>query len=850
MKNSIKFILSIVAILFLIWACNSNDDMEQLMNSDDAAMSDDVDPQDDDPVGGDFEVEVQVLLPNESIVAISTTKLISLSEEFDVSSEGNSKVLLNADGRVLAMLTDNQDEIILMGFISESNREISIKSTIEVSFYLALGTAFLPEEVKNKFFEEFDTFPGLSEIIQTSTTNFAENPNYFESPEFSSLVSQKLEELNNKTNINTNEKISVDGNDIRSGIQLREDDTFSFSFINTYRRRSHGFIYKTEITPEEGNVKTLISNIASDNPSPFKDISVKSTQAIREVSGVIADYGSGTGLNFFRTEAGPNALEIMEGEKEVQYKCRVIGTAIGEINSESLSNLEEEKLNELIYRTLTFELVLPIFLDAAGHTKLFQNLDETKFELFASQVQIIASSIPAAEDAIKQGDYKTALTEVLKSYYNNALGAQATDLLSALFEGIVAAGVIVNTDYFVQNSTDASKITNGIAKYINRADIFLKFVDYGRILYANSNSNYLEEWEVVATNNKVSIVPEEVTAIQGEEKTFKAVIKDGELAEGQSYEYQWSTSGNYGVLRDELGKEGTSFTSSREEVAYFSSNTIDLPEEAQDSIFVEVFIKQGQNLTRVNDAKAVVTVKPLGFEISPDGITIQGGNQLTLNLRRTDQTNPIENSTQDYRIVWDTPAEFGLFNGSASNITKINDNEIVYEALEKERDGTEQITASIYSRPRGTSNEYAFIDKVSASIEIKNDPNCDIDYYKLEVSHTYPEIGGECRPGVTTAYRGQVVINVPKDENATRYHVDWTEYYTGWNNTYNDIRRNNLSWTNENFNNSRVTDLGDSFEVYSNQGVGISCSAAEFAVVLRERINSTEGFATVTVCYD
>ncbi|MFS4483322.1 hypothetical protein ACKGJY_09905 [Hyunsoonleella sp. 2307UL5-6] len=842
MKTTLKILNLAIVSFMLIISCTKSDDS----NIKDEEQEN---PKDSIEV---TEIDVQVLLPNESTIDISTAKLISLSEEFDVFSDGSSKVLLNADGRVLTLLTNSNDEIILMGFITESNTQISIKSTIEVSFYLALGTVFLPEEVKQQYFDEFDTFPGLDEIITTTTSKFIENSAYFESTEFSLLIEQKLNELtDNKTtiNTNTNKGISADGKDIRSGIQLREDDIFSFSLINSYRRRSHGFIYKTEITPEDGNVQTLISSISTENPAPFKDVEIKSTQAIREVLGVIADFGSGTGLNFAKTEAGPNTLEIMDGEEEVLYKCRVIGTAIGEINNGTLSNLEKEKLDELIYRTLAFEVVLPVFLDAAGHSKLLQGLDETKFELFAAQVQIIASSIPAAEDAIKQGDYKTALTEVLKSYYNNALGAQATDLLSALFEGIVAAGVQVNTDYFVQNSANASKITNGVAKFLNRADIFLKFVDYGRILYANTNSNYLEEWDVIASNNKVSITPEETIAIQGEEKTFKAIIKDGDLAAGQSYEYRWSTSGNYGVLRNELGKEGTSFTSSREEVTYFSSNTIELPEEAQDEISVEVFIKEGQNLIRVNDANAVVNVKPLGFEIRPDGITIQGGNQLTLNLRRTDQTNPIENSTQDYRIVWDTPAEFGLFNGSASNITKINDNEIVYEALEKERDGTEQITASIYARRKGTSDEYAFVDKISASIEIKNDPNCEISYESLVPVVRFPEVPrSQCE---TTAYSGRVFIYVPYDENATSYNVEWTETYTGWNNTYFDNRRNNLSWTNESFDTAIITKDGNVFEVYSGLGNGISCARpSAFLNQLIERLNSTSGFATVTICYD
>ena len=63
MKNLIKFILSVVAVIFLIWACNSNDDVEQMMNDDDVAMSDDVDPTDDGPIGGSFEMVDVTVIP-------------------------------------------------------------------------------------------------------------------------------------------------------------------------------------------------------------------------------------------------------------------------------------------------------------------------------------------------------------------------------------------------------------------------------------------------------------------------------------------------------------------------------------------------------------------------------------------------------------------------------------------------------------------------------------------------------------------------------------------------------------------------------------------------------------------
>ncbi|WP_396591630.1 hypothetical protein [Allomuricauda sp. R78024] len=790
MKTSLKFLILIAVTALFIWACSSKDD-SPLMMDDDVSVSDDVDPTDDDPTGttdGFMEVDVQVILPQGSTVDLGVTSLVSISEEFSVSGNGNSKVALNKNGRSLALLIDTDQNILLMGFIDEDQREISVRSTAIASLYNALGTVFLPEDVRQRFFDEIDDFPGLNELVEAATTAFSSDENYFGTEAFAAMIGERISTLDDaKTNVDTTSRINADGSDIRSGIQLREDDSFSFSLINSFRRRAHAFVYRKEVTFENGGVEQLISDFNAENPTPNNDEKISSPTAIREVFGVISDYGAGTGIGFAITEAGPISLEVEEGEQEVLYSCRVVGTALGEIDTNQMTTIEEEKLYDLIYETFAFELVLPILLDVAGHSKLLKGLDETKYELFVNQLQIIASSVPAVDEPLKKGEYQTALNEFLKAYYNNALGANATDLIEALFEGVVAGGVKVDPDYFVQNSARAGELVQGIGKYLERADIFLKLVDYSRILYANSVSNHLEEWDVVASKNDVTIIPEETIAIQGEEKTFKAIIKDGNLSAGQSYEYRWATSGLYGVIRDELGKEGTSFTSSRSEIQYFSSNVVDLPDEAFDEITVEVFLKEGQNSTRINDAKAVVEVKELGFEITPENPTVNGGTRITLKVRNTDRTDITDNSTQDYRIVWDGASGFGLFNGNQNTVSKVNDPRVIYEAVEKEKEGTETITAAIYARRKDSGDAYRFIDKLETTINIENDEN---------VKYLYPRVGHllyDDPNGPEGAYGYFVFFEFDPEVNAESYSLRVKELKFG-NNTTSFVNQGD-NWT-------------------------------------------------------
>ncbi len=758
-KKPLLFLALALLVLAFAPGCSSKDDSPVLI---------------DDPSPGTYStINVTVQLPSGSNISLKDTKLVSLSESFTVSNDGKSKVALNEGSNTLAILYDKDGNILLSGFVKNENSTISVKSTVVTNLYFSLGTVFLPYAVKEKFFSEINTFPGLGELVENASEGFASNSQYLFSDEFAKVIGDKIKELEDeKETLNPYARITADGSDIRSGIQLREDNSFSFSFINSYRRRAHAFVYKDNITYEDGSTSRLINNYGKENPTADYNKKIPSPTAIREVAGVIADWANGTGLGFARTEAGPITLEdAADNEKEIIYKSRVIGTSIGAIPRTSMTTAEKEKLDELIMETFTYELTLPIFLDIIGHYGIIDNIDESNFKTFAEVLKITVASIPAADEALKKGDYKGALNSFLSSFYNNTLGDKTIDLLKSLLDGVAAAGIPLSPDYFVQNSVKAADIIDGMENVLKAIDPYLKGIDYTRILYANSNSKYLEEWDVKVEKSDIKLSPSKATIVRGRYTDFE-VLAEPTPEEGAVLQYEWSTTGRFGVISDNASHiDQTSFTSSKDKISYVTTVSEDelSDDDNIEKITVTVSIKKGNTITKIGTRTATINIKKFKYKIRPDGVTVQGGNAVRLDIVRSDRVPLTDGNGFESKVIWSTSGKYGLFNGVTDQVTqeRTGSYELVYEALDKDvQNATETITAMVY-RKETIDSEWILYDEVEANIKIDNNPNKKTYFRNIRnIFIKNEENNGHNWWGV------YAVIDVPKEENAISYQLN------------------------------------------------------------------------------
>jgi len=157
----IRFIMFSFIILGTMQGCSSEDDV---------LPADDVDNIDDNT---EFqEVDISVVLPEGSNLDLATTVLRSLVEDFDVSADGSTKALHRKTIRGLGFLLNQDENVILMGFVTDEKREISVRSTLEVALFYGLGTISLPQEIIDIYFNEISTGINIDELVTQTEALF------------------------------------------------------------------------------------------------------------------------------------------------------------------------------------------------------------------------------------------------------------------------------------------------------------------------------------------------------------------------------------------------------------------------------------------------------------------------------------------------------------------------------------------------------------------------------------------------------------------------------------------------------------------------------------------------------
>ncbi len=714
---------------------------------------------------------VAVVFPENSELNPSDYKLFSSAEFTDVSESGESKVLHYNGGRSIAFLMDSQNEPILMGFITDNKKEVSVASTIEVAQYFALGTIFLPEEIRSMYVEQAGQLPGTKEFIATVETMFSSDINFLASEVFAQELQKRTDELTARKQVDLqNKSILISTGDFKSGMQIEEVDFQNVAIANTYRRRAHGFLYKTAFEDKDGNKTVLVSDVVEKEPAAKFDVAVPPTQAIRDFKGIMQDAAAGTGIKFFRNSSDPIKLELGEDQSKCIYQLRVIGPSAF---AGKLTDVEEEKLRTLEIETLALDLALPILMDVIGSAELIDKIDDKKFKAFVSTVELFAKSFPAVLEPMKKGDYSKALHELLFTMGNNYNSDLVKDIFNELIEDVWAYTVETGSD--VKPAVAVEKNISFLLKTIKVADYILKFFDYKRIFSAMANSNMVEQWEVVIKDTKVSLVPHEAIVFPYIKKYIDAFVKDTELGSEQIFQYKWSTTGEYGVLQDDVGHEGTSFSnSSREskrEIFYLSkARDSEVPDNATDKVFVEAFIKDvGKEPVLVGKDTTTLRIRPYKYQIYPKNIKISGGTDLSLYIQRADGSEDITNNpSKDYKIVWSTNGEYGLLEGNATSVTKINDVHAVYSATDREvKTATEVVQARIYVKSKDEGPEaYELYYELEATIQIENDEN-KITFYRPFNVRTEVFDPSQCTGATITA----ALISFAPVEDAESYSV-------------------------------------------------------------------------------
>ncbi|EMS32743.1 hypothetical protein C943_00748 [Mariniradius saccharolyticus AK6] len=723
-----------------------------------------------DPVQTVFPTtDVNIVLPTGSTLDLSKTKLLSGFAEYPVENTGKSKVRFAAGGSKLAFLVDEAGNTLLAGFITDTNKEISIATTASVLVYFGMGISFQPHEIKKKYLEGFSTLDGMSEFSQSLSNEFSTSPDMLKTGKFMNSLTAYLSTFAPSDTIDIRAKqIDVDTKGFKSGIQVYELDHQNVNIRNERRRRAHAFTYKTAFKDKEGLETTIKQKIGGADVSE-KDIAINPRIGITSFSGTLKEWMMGKIMEkepeFAMTENGPVNLPMKESESEATYKVRVVGPGMGNISGLDLTNAEKEKLDRLIIETFALDFLVPFIFDVLSMDDALFGTQSDEFKDILWTIDVFVKSSPAIEQALKEGDYIKTFKETIWMGISEYPSKKFDDMVEDLALDGLKILKAKKPGLVTETPEEVTKKVKSALNAIKLVDYVLKAGDYKFLLDHIALSDYLVEFTAKVKADDLVLTPKDEAIVPFTNHNLKVETKTV-LAEGETFVFKWSTTGKYGFLFYQNQKKNF-FETSNATIAYRSeANPADLSDDANiDTVKVEVFTKKGTTLSRIGDAKAVVNVKKLKLVMKPEKISISGGESIRLYLERNDRVNDIvPNAALDYKVEWETPGVYGKFNGTLRSATTVG-NAMNYEALDKDvKEGKETIVARVYFKAK-SDFEWTLRETVKGELTVVNDPKKIVLNVPLITRDWNTSQGGGYTAGVN------LIAPVPIHEKAVKYTV-------------------------------------------------------------------------------
>ncbi|WP_439473792.1 hypothetical protein [Algoriphagus formosus] len=600
MKN--KVIFSLFFGLFLCLSCGTEEDPNPQ------------NPANNDPLAGINTFTVSVDFPEGNQPDLTDATIWSWDRSSTLDDQNQGEVVIFPSEPAFSYLFDGQDRLLLIGLIDNDQQKIDLNSTAKTLLYWGLSGPFFEPELATRFFEEVESFPIWDDWRNEVEQAFLQDPYFLADPQVGERLGKLIEGIEpNFPNARINEDtkasdLLVDG-DIKSGLQVYQTGLSQFEVANTFRRRVTGFLYKTKVIDESGESKVLneFPGLSNQKEAELK-IEIPVVTGITSFSGTVYEYLLGNTEKSFRVQTDPIDIPLNLDEKQAIWQLRTIGMGKGGSN---MNQAEISERTKLVMLTFTLDFVVPLIADGlTAKATAAKNTGAPKTQQDFWEALIIAvagyvDQMPSVSQKVQDGE----LSEAVKDFFNigyNQFGSIFLEDLARVAAEIIYENAPANLPK--PSLEDFSKSAVRKAKILTTIDLMLKGSDYARKVHDIKSSKSLEVFEITAREIEINLEPRESKVSPENSIELTAFIKSS-VADGQVIEYEWSTTGAYGYLFDDI-HEGKNFSSSKREVNYYASvKAGDVPDNAVDTVRVSTYIKQGPNRTKIGEDIAIVQIE-------------------------------------------------------------------------------------------------------------------------------------------------------------------------------------------------------------------------------------------------
>lgn len=760
MKNSIRVLGSLCIILGLAFGCKK-----------------DKQEKGGGPAGGDYATtEIKVTIPEGSSLDLSTTKVVIMSQAVPVGGDGAAEIPFNKGTHELACLFDAADNLLLMGFISDERKELSVASTAQAMLYFGLGVPYMNSaKARLETLNHIPSYIQYNDLRKKLEELFTADPLMLSGTGYMEAFSGAVGKIESPDIRLIGKQIKVENADFaKSGLEVKptEGNDESIDIVNHRLRRAYAFLYRTGYKEKNKNYVTVINTFhggtASDNQVPVK-------------SGI-----TGNGRTVTPQTTGPITVPLRGNEVEAIWRIRIVGP--GGSSGMNFTNDEADKLKQLWLDFFAIDLLLPTLLDILGHSEVQYDIRSGNLAAADAFMNAVKPHISdGVMDMVKKGAHIDALRQFQEhidaDYYKRTEIEKA--LIGVVKEAKKSSGQWAQSGEDIESeAVRQGKLRAVITKLNDGVKIHLD--DQIKMIYHDGKT--IDEWTIKIKDDDVSVSPKHSQTMRFTNHTL-TVSADPDLSSGNTLEYEWTTAGTYGVLKSG-STSGTQITTTSKSITYYGEEAP--ADDNIEKVYVQVYIKNtsgareyyGSDTATINIKKVKILMRPNNPTLTPSN----GSNAVQLTLLNADETNPIiQTPSVQYKVDWSTAGSYGHFSGNTTQVTT-SDNRITYIATDDEvKSAKEHIIARVYFKLENTG--WMLREEVKGTVNIENDPKKIVYYAPLSAYHDDRPDGG----GVLWHYANcGVAISPVKDAitysveitlpgiNPNTYSESWSANSDGW----------------------------------------------------------------------
>jgi len=559
------------------------------------------------PAGG------TVRVPEGTALELTGLKVLGCLGQSNVEAEGAFSVQMPAQGPAMVCLVDEQQRLLLLGFVDAADPEggeITAKTTAVSLLYRLTGLCFLPADYREELLEMLEETEEAQTVADVIAARMAADPAalWNRDPDVVAAVTEAVSSLYSKAGVDLDSvtlpvvgdvaeaspvvqytvaaaasgSITIPDGRSQSGVSIHVSEEGSGVILeNGYRRHCGYYAYQTGYEDKDGNQQPL------DRWKEVKNGYLPSVIQMESPLQSLLDLLSGEQQAWEHTFSDVIPLPLEPADAQTTYyTIVVIGPALRDKPGFSYNNPDAAKwfltFGSMAGLTFTKDLLVPLvgaFLpsqsigfEVLGGIKPddWQSLAGEVVKIFLEEgVDVVAS--------VMAGDYKGLIIATIENIAANEAFAYAVVRLGIKYGLIKLAAQEVP-------HTIALRLAENVVVPYALVEKLMTVLDVSRVTVDTVISEAMILWEVESNSANVRIWPEEQTvAPEGE-----VVFSGHSAAVGQTRRYHWAIVGNWGYLQAADQQGNVIVTSETTSVTYHCNEDAE-PGEVEE-IMLEVFV--------------------------------------------------------------------------------------------------------------------------------------------------------------------------------------------------------------------------------------------------------------------